>query len=96
MKLKLRVDLGNGPIDVETNLWVMTQWERKYKRKISEMGTGIGIEDLSFMAHAALQQNNVVVPVALDDFIKQLQNIEVVSDEDSIDRPTGAAPTDTH
>jgi hypothetical protein len=95
MKLKLRVDLGNGPIEVETNLWVMTQWERKYKRKLSDMGSGIGIEDLAFMAHCALQQNSVVVPVALDDFIKALHNVEVVTDEEAIDRPIEAAPTDT-
>lgn len=96
MKLKLRVDMGEGPIDIETNLWVMTQWERKYKRKVSEMSTGIGIEDMAFMAHCALQAKGITVPVVFDDFIKKLENIEFVNDEDSIERPTGAVPTDTH
>jgi len=96
MKLKLRVDLGDGPQLVETNLWVMTQWERKYKRKVSEMASGIGIEDMAFMAHCALQANGVTVPVVFDDFIKKLELIEFVNDEDSIDRPIEAAPTDMH
>jgi hypothetical protein len=33
MKLELRADLGEGPFTVSTNLWCVTQWERKYKTK---------------------------------------------------------------
>ena len=43
MQLKIRVDQGEGPVDVTTNLFTIVAWERKYKRKASDMGNGIGI-----------------------------------------------------
>jgi hypothetical protein len=93
MQLTIRVDQGDGPTDVKTNLFTIVAWERKYKRKASDMGNGIGIEDLAYLAHQACQQNNVVVPIVLDDFIKSLILLEVVSDEP--DRPILPVPTDT-
>ncbi len=86
MQLTLRVDQGEGPIEVSTNLFTIVSWERKFKRKASDMSNGIGIEDLAYLAHQACQQHNVVVPVVLDDFIKKLVLLEVVSDEP--DHPT--------
>ena len=50
MKLTLAVDLGDGPVQVATNLYVIVQYERKYKRKASEMASSIGYEDLLFWA----------------------------------------------
>ena len=94
MQLTLRVDQGDGPVEVSTNLFTIVSWERKFKRKASDMSNGIGIEDLAYLAHQACQQNNVVVPVVLDDFIKKLVVLEVVSNEP--DRPTLPVPTDTH
>jgi hypothetical protein len=32
MKLTLKVDSGEGPYEVTTSLYVIVQWERKYKR----------------------------------------------------------------
>ena len=93
MQLKIRVDQGEGPVDVTTNLFTIVAWERKYKRKASDMGNGIGIEDLAYLAHQACQQHNVVVPIALDDFIKRLVVLEVVEDEP--DRPILPVPTVT-
>jgi hypothetical protein len=58
------------------------------------MAGGIGIEDLAYLAHQACMQHNVPVPVVLDDFIKKLVLLEVVSDEP--DRPTLPVPIDTH
>ena len=40
------------------------------------------MEDLAFMAHTALQQNGVVVPIVLDDFIKKIILLEVIDTED--------------
>jgi len=41
MKLTLRVDFTDGAqATVVTNLWVITQWERKYKSKITQMALG--------------------------------------------------------
>ena len=81
MKLTLRVDQGDGPIEVTTNLFTIVAWERRFKTKASNIANGIGMEDLAFMAHTALQQNGVVVPVVLDDFIKKIVLLEVVDTE---------------
>ncbi len=93
MQLTLKVDQGDGPIEVATNLFTIVAWERKFKRKASDMASGIGIEDLAYLAHQACQQNGIMVPVVLDDFIKKLVTLEVVGDES--DRPTQAAPIET-
>ena len=94
MQLTLQIDLGNGPVIVKTNLMVIVNWERKYKRKASEISSqGIGIEDLSFMAHESAKNAGIgSVPLMLDDFIKQLVSLEVVDAESP--NPTEAAPSD--
>ena len=81
MKLTLRVDQGDGPMEISTNLFTIGAWERKFKTKASKIAEGIGMEDLAFMAHTALQQNGVIVPVILDDFIKKIVLLEVVDTE---------------
>ena len=91
MKLTLRVDQGDGPIDVTTNLYTIVAWERRFKTKASNIANGIGMEDLAFMAHTALQQNGIVVPVVLDDFIKKIVLLEVVDNEP--ENPTVEATT---
>ena len=91
MKLTLRVDQGDGPIEVTTNLYTIVAWERKYKTKASNIANGIGMEDLAFIAHTALQQNGVVVPIVLDDFIKKIVMLEVVDNE--AENPTVEATT---
>jgi len=93
MKLTLRVDQGDGPIEVTTNLFTIVAWERRFKTKASNIANGIGLEDLAFLAHTALQQIGVVVPIVLDDFIKKVTVLEVVDNE--IENPTVRATTDT-
>jgi hypothetical protein len=93
MQLTLRVDQGEGPVEVSTNLFTIVSWERKFKRKASDLANGIGIEDLAYLAHQACMQHNVIVPIIMDDFIKKLVLLEVVSDEP--ERPTLPVPTDT-
>jgi hypothetical protein len=94
MQLTLQIDLGNGPVIVKTNLMVIVNWERKYKRKASEISnSGIGVEDLAFMAHEAAKIAGIgQLPLMLDDFIKQLVSLEVVDGESP--NPTEAAPSD--
>lgn len=92
MKLTIRVDLGDGPVDVETNLFITVLWERKYKRKASDLAQGVGAEDLAFMAHEAMKQAKITVPLQLDDFLKKIVTLEVV--ETSSANPTQEAPTD--
>lgn len=95
MKLTLKVDLGDGPYTVTTNLGTIVAWERKFKRKASEMATAIGAEDLAFLAWEASKQAGVTVPATLDDFIKRCQDVpEVVDTEDA--RPTDGEVSDVH
>ena len=93
MKLTLRVDQGDGPMEVTTNLFTIVAWERRFKTKASNIANGLGLEDLAFLAHTALQQIGVVVPIVLDDFIKKVTVLEVV--EDVPENPTVRATTDT-
>jgi len=93
MKLDLKVTTADGLYTVSTNLFVIVAWERKYKRKASELATGIGIEDLAFMAYESCKQSNVPVPLLFDDYIKQLQAIEVVGQD--AENPTDEAVTPT-
>ena len=80
MKLKILVDQGDGPVEIVTNLFTIVAWERKFKTKASNISNGIGMEDLAFLAHTALQQNGIVVPL-FDDFIKKVVTLEVVANE---------------
>ena len=93
MQLTMQIDLGNGPAVVKTNLMVLVNWERKYKRKASQLADGIGMEDLAFMAHEAAKISGINgLPLMLDDFIKQLVSLEVIDQEDA--NPTEAVHTD--
>lgn len=92
MKLTLRVDQGEGPYEVSTNLWVITQWERKFKRKASDLAGGIGVEDLAYLAQQSSILASITTPVELDSFIKRLVLLEVVADDEPA-FPTDAAPT---
>jgi hypothetical protein len=94
MKLTLAVDLGEGPIEVTSNLYVIVQYERKYKRKASDMANGVGMEDLLFIAYESCKLHGVTVPIVFDDFIKKAVSVEVV-DQETDANPTHAAPTDT-
>jgi hypothetical protein len=81
MKLKLQIEEKDSTYTVETNLFVIIAWERKFKRKISELSTGIGMEDLAFMAFESCKQQSIPVPAVFDDYIKRLVNIEVLDDD---------------
>ena len=81
MELTLAVQTTDGDYTVSTNLGVIIAWERKFKRKVSQLGDGIGIEDLAFMAFECAKQNGIVVPIVFDDYIKTLKNIDVLDDE---------------
>lgn len=80
MKMTIRVDIGQGPYEVTTNLRTVIQWERKYKAKISN---GVGIEDIAFMAYEASKAAGVTVPAVFDDFVNRAIELEVVSAGDT-------------
>ena len=79
MQLTLKPVFKDGnSYEVQTNLMTIVLWERKYKRKASDMAAGIGVEDLAFMCYEASRSNGITVPANLDAFINSLTNIEVV------------------
>ena len=78
MQLTIKLTFADNEQIVTTNLMTIVAWERKFKRKASQIGDGIGIEDLAFMAYEASRQNGIVVPALLDDYIKSLVNLEVI------------------
>lgn len=94
MQLTLKCDAGDGEFIVQTNLWVITQWERKFKTKASQMADGIGMEDLAFLAYESAKVAGIVVPVVFDDWLRQLRTLEVVDQANP--NPTQEGPHDTH
>lgn len=93
MNITIALDMGeHGQHQVSTNLWVVTQWERKFRRKASDLAQGIGVEDLLYLGFEACKTHNIVVPAAFDDFIKRVKTVDVVSSE--AENPTEAAPTE--
>ena len=81
MQLRIHVTERDTEYMVTTNLGVIIEWERKFKRKASDLASGIGMEDLAFMAFRAAAQNGVTVPAIFDDYIKRIVNLEVLDDE---------------
>jgi len=82
MQLTLKVTFEDKTETVTTNLMTIVMWERKYKRKASQISDGIGVEDLAYMAYEASRSQNIVVPALLDDYIKSIKNLEVVEQND--------------
>ena len=79
MQLTLKAVFKDGTsYEVQTNLMTIVLWERKYRRKASDIANGIGVEDLAFMCYEASRLHGITVPSSLDAFISSLTNIEVV------------------
>ena len=82
MQLTLKITFEDKTETVTTNLMTIVMWERKYKRKASQISDGIGVEDLAYMAYEASRSQGIVVPALLDDYIKSIKNLEVVEQND--------------
>ena len=79
MQLTLKAVFKDGnSYEVQTNLMTIVLWERKYRRKASDIANGIGVEDLAYMCYEASRLNGITVPATLDAFITSLTNIEVI------------------
>ena len=69
MQLRLKVQRTNeDAYEVTTSLAVIVAWERRFKRRASDLGSGVGMEDLAFMAYEASKLNKI-------------ENLEVVDGE---------------
>ena len=83
MKIQLRITPNEGePYELETNLFVVVAWERKFKQKASSLANGIGIEDLAFMAYECCKHSKSPIPITFDEYIKSVNAVEVVGQED--------------
>ena len=83
MQLRLKATFIDGTVnEVVTNLSTVVAWERKYKRKASEMAQGIGVEDLAFLCYEATRASGTTVPGTLDQFITSLISIDVLETQD--------------
>jgi len=82
MKIRLQVTPTDGdPYEVETNLFVIVAWERKFKKQASNLANGIGAEDLAFFAFESARAAGITTPLAFDEFIKRTKAIDVVSED---------------
>lgn len=95
MRLTLAYRTTDGDSrQVQTNLATLVKWERLYKRKVSQIGDGVGAEDLAFFAYEATRQAGIVVPATLDQFIDQLEAMpEILGADDR--NPTDPAASAT-
>jgi hypothetical protein len=94
MQLTLKVTTDETTYEVKTNLYVIIAWERKFKQKASNLATGVGLEDLAFMAFESCKVQGITVPAIFDDYVKKLVAIEVITDEPT--NPIEEAPTHDH
>ena len=92
MKIRMQVDTGTGPREVETTMWAVVQWERRFKVKASDMAKSMGVEDLAFLAYASEQAAGNSVPAVFDDYVKRIRSIELIGEE--TENPTQKAPTE--
>jgi len=82
MQLRLKVQRQNqDAYEVTTSLAVIVAWERRFKRRASDLGAGVGMEDLAFMAYDASSRAGILVPGTLDQFINDIELLEVVDSE---------------
>lgn len=95
MRLTLAYRTTDGDSrQVQTNLATLVKWERLYKRKVSQIGDGVGAEDLAFFAYEATRQAGIVVPATLDQFIDQLEAMPEILEADDRN-PTDPAASAT-
>ena len=92
MKITLQVEQQDGlKYQVVTNLYSIVALERKFKIRASDLASGVAMEHLAFLAFEGAKQNNVVVPLTFDDYIRALVSVEVVSEDTA--NPTEEALT---
>ena len=94
MQLTLKVTTNETTYEVRTNLYVIIAWERKFKQKASNLASGIGMEDLAFMAFESCKVHGITTPAIFEDYLKKLVDISVLEDEPT--NPTEGAPSHDH
>lgn len=76
MKIRLRVTpLTGDEYHVDTDLWVVVQWERKTRRKLADLVNGPGGEDLAALAYYACKRAGITVPPSIDEYAQTVESI---------------------
>jgi len=92
MNMRMQVDTGSGPRELETTLWAVVSWERKFKCKASDMAKGMGMEDLVYLAYMSEQAAGNPIPAVFDDYVRKIKSLDVIGTDDTT--PTQGALTE--
>lgn len=92
MKLRLELDLGDGPVELVAGTHALVLWERKHSGRVFDLADALGLEDLCFLAYHGCLAAKVVVPAVFDDFLKRVEYVRPLGWV--MPTPTRAAPSD--
>ena len=89
MKLKLKVNLGDGTPEKEvtTNMFVICEWEKNENRKISD-NKGIGYSDIACWAHTLFKVAGEKVPANYREWVKLNPDMTIEAVDETIPNPT--------
>lgn len=73
MKLRLEVDAGDGPLELVAGTYELVLWERRHSGRVFNIGDGLSLEDLCFLAYEASKRAKIVVPAVFDDYLKRVE-----------------------
>ncbi len=94
MKLKLAIDLndGNGIREMNTNLFIIAEWERTENRKVTD-GKGIGVSDMACWAYMLCKIAGDPVPATWQEWLKQHPDVEISIEDQTNPNPTQGVTT---
>ena len=94
MKLKLAIDLkdGRGVREMNTNLFVIAEWERIENRKVTD-GKGIGVTDMACWAYTLCKLAGDPVPATWQEWLQQHPDVDIEMVDQTNPNPTDGAPT---
>jgi len=75
VKLRLSIDVGDGPEEVEAGPAAIIMWERATKRRMSDLGDGVAMEDLARLAWEQLRIEKRTAE-KFDDWIRNLLDLD--------------------
>ena len=78
MRAGIKITLNDNSIhEAVANVADFIAWERKYKRKASDLANGIGLEDLAYLAWSALKRTGET-GADFDAFVADIAEVEAM------------------
>ena len=93
MKIRLNINIGDGPYQVTTSFGNIIEWERKFKKQATDLAKGVGYEDLAFLGFVATKSAGLPTPAVFDDFVKKIVDVDVLEEEPTNPTPAAAGAT---